>query len=69
MRRIFHTVKAGETAVSIARRYGVSAEDIKRWNPGSRIAPGQKVALEVRAAPKGKPRPKPKPRIYKKAAR
>ena len=69
MRRIFHTVKAGETAVSIARRYGVSAEDIKRWNPGSRIAPGQKVALEVRAAPKGKPRPKPKPRTYKKAAR
>jgi membrane-bound lytic murein transglycosylase D len=70
MRRIFHTVKPGETLVSIARRYGVAVEDMKRWNPGTRFTPGQKVALEVRAPVKrGKPKAKPKPRIYKKADR
>src|SRR5687768_6083894 len=45
MRRIFHTVKQGETLLSIARRYGLAAEDVKRWNPGVRFTPGQKVAL------------------------
>jgi membrane-bound lytic murein transglycosylase D len=49
MKRVFHTVKPGETPVSIARRYGVAAEDMKRWNPGVRFNPGVKVALEVRA--------------------
>jgi membrane-bound lytic murein transglycosylase D len=69
MRRIFHTVKRGDTLASIARRYGVSAEDIKRLNPGSAITPGRTLAIEVRAAPRGKPRPKSKPRTYKKAGR
>lgn len=70
VKRIFHTVKAGETAVSIARRYGVAVEDLKRWNPGSKITPGHKVALEVRVSSKpkkGKPKSKPKGRPYKKA--
>jgi membrane-bound lytic murein transglycosylase D len=66
-RRIFHTVKTGETLASIARRYGVSVEDMKRWNPGAKVSTGQKVAVEVRAKPKGKPRPKSKPRTYKKS--
>jgi membrane-bound lytic murein transglycosylase D len=70
MRRIFHTVKSGETLASIARRYGVLLEDMKRWNPGVRVTPGQKVAVEVRApVKKGKPRAKPKPKTYKKADR
>jgi spore germination protein YaaH len=70
MRRIFHTVKSGETLASIARRYGVALEDMKRWNPGVRVTPGQKVAVEVRApVKKGKPRAKPKPKTYKKADR
>ena len=69
MRRIFHTVKPGETLAAIAKRYGVALEDLRRWNPGSRATPGQKLALEVRASPKGKPRPKPKPKRYKKAGR
>jgi membrane-bound lytic murein transglycosylase D len=69
MRRIFHTVKPGETFASIARRYGVNIEDIKRWNRISRLASGQRIALEVRApVKKGKPRSKPKPKPYKKAA-
>ncbi|HUQ73487.1 MAG TPA: transglycosylase SLT domain-containing protein [Burkholderiales bacterium] len=62
-RRIFHTVKPGETLASIARRYGVSLEDVKRLNPKG-AAVGQKVTMEVRSSakskPKGKPRPQPK---------
>jgi LysM repeat protein len=52
-RRITHTVKRGESLASVARRYGVAANDLKRWNPGVRFAPGQKVAVEVKKiAPK-----------------
>ncbi len=47
VRRIFHTARVGETLVSIARRYGVSAEDMKRWNPGVRVAPGRRLAIEI----------------------
>jgi membrane-bound lytic murein transglycosylase D len=66
-RRIFHTVKQGETFASIARRYGVTVDDMKRWNPSGRATPGQKVALEVRAAAKGKPRKKAKGKPRKSA--
>jgi membrane-bound lytic murein transglycosylase D len=70
MRRIFHTVKPGETAVSVARRYGVAAEDMKRWNPGVRFAPGVKVAVEVRAPlRKARARPKGNGKTYKQARR
>jgi membrane-bound lytic murein transglycosylase D len=70
MRRIFHTVKAGETLGSIARRYDVAAEDMKRWNPGVRFNPGVKVAVEVRAPiRKAKTRAKSNRKTYKKANR
>jgi membrane-bound lytic murein transglycosylase D len=61
-RRIFHTVKRGETLASIASKHRVSVEDLKRWNGVSQAAAGRKLAVEVRAsAPKkGKPRPKAK---------
>src|SRR5205807_639146 len=72
-RRIFHTVKAGETLASIAKRYSVTVEDLKRWNPVGRVAAGQKLAVEVRssgkAKSKGKPKAKPKAKVYKKADR
>jgi membrane-bound lytic murein transglycosylase D len=55
-RRVFHTVKAGETLFSIARRYGVAVEDLKRWNPSGRVITGHKVAVEVRIPVKAKPR-------------
>jgi membrane-bound lytic murein transglycosylase D len=58
-RKIFHTMKPGETLASIARRYGVSFEDMRRWNPKG-AAVGQKVTMEVRAAAKPRPRPKAK---------
>ena len=54
-RRVFHPIKAGETLYSISRRYGVSVDDLKRWNPSTRIQPGRTLVLELRA-PKGKPR-------------
>jgi membrane-bound lytic murein transglycosylase D len=67
-RRIFHTVKQGETFASIARRYGVTVDDMKRWNPSGRATPGQKVALEVRTSAKGKPRKKAKAKPKKSAS-
>jgi membrane-bound lytic murein transglycosylase D len=62
-RKIFHTVKPGETLASIAKRHRVSVEDLKRWNGVSQAAAGRKLAVEVRSsAPKSKPRPKAKPK-------
>ncbi|HUQ26240.1 MAG TPA: transglycosylase SLT domain-containing protein [Burkholderiales bacterium] len=58
VRRVFHTVKQGETLPAIAKRYSVSAEDITRWNRVTKATPGQKLVLEVRAPAKGKPRKK-----------
>jgi membrane-bound lytic murein transglycosylase D len=69
VRRIFHSVRVGETQASIAKRYGVAVEDLRRWNPGASFRPGQRVALEVRAPIKGKARPKQKPRKYKQTVR
>jgi membrane-bound lytic murein transglycosylase D len=58
LRRIFHTVKPGETLVSIARRYGVAEEDMKRWNPGVRPSAGRRLAVELRAPPRAKRKPR-----------
>jgi membrane-bound lytic murein transglycosylase D len=69
IRRIFHTVKPGETLASIAGRYKVSTEDINRWNRINRLAPGQRLMLEVRAPAKGKPRKKATGRTYRRADR
>ena len=67
-RRLFHSVKPGETLTSIANKYRVSAEDLKRWNGVSTATAGRKLAVEVRsAAPKSKPRPKAKGKPYRRA--
>jgi len=72
-RRVYHTVRSGDTMYSISRRYGVAVEDLQRWNGTDRIRPGQKVAVEVRASTrksaKGKPKSQPKGKVYKKADR
>ena len=62
-RKIYHTVKHGETLASIAKRYRVSVEDMKQWNPKGAVV-GQRVTMEVRstAKPKSKSRPKGKPK-------
>jgi membrane-bound lytic murein transglycosylase D len=69
VRRIFHTVRQGETLTSIANKYRVSVEDLRRWNGVTKAVAGRTLMLEVRAASKGKPRPKAKGRVYKKAGR
>jgi membrane-bound lytic murein transglycosylase D len=69
IRRVFHTVKPGETLTSIANHYKVSADDIGRWNPRvTKARPGQKLMLEVRAPARGKPRKKAHGRTYKRAS-
>src|SRR6185295_15694171 len=77
-RRFTHTVKAGETLPGIAARYRVSVADLRRWNRIGRLAPGQKLSIQTRAAApargkasgktvKGKPK-KPAPgRIVRKS--
>jgi LysM repeat protein len=45
-----HTVVSGEVVSGIAARYGVSLDDVRRWNPSlniDRIRPGQVVRLQV----------------------
>ena len=68
-RKIFHTVRAGDTFPSIAKRYAVSVEDLKRWNRVGRLTPGQKIAVEIRAPVRGKPKPKAQGKIVKKSGR
>jgi len=68
-RKVFHTVKKGETLTSIANRYKVSVEDLKRWNGVSSAVAGKTLALEVRSTPskpKGKPKAQAKGKPYKK---
>ena len=60
-RKIYHTVKPGETLASIAKRYRVSAEDIKQWNPKGAVV-GQRVTMEVRSSAKPKPKHRPQPK-------
>jgi peptidoglycan lytic transglycosylase D len=70
-RRVFHTVKPGETLTSIANRYKVSVEDVKRWNGVSKAVAGKTLALEVRSTPskaKGKPKAQAKGKPYKKTS-
>lgn len=46
-----HTVKAGETAATIARRYGVRTDSLQAANPGldlTKLRPGQAVKIPER---------------------
>jgi membrane-bound lytic murein transglycosylase D len=46
-RTFYHTVGRGESMSSIARRYGVSAEDLRRWNGvvQNAVRPGQRLRV------------------------
>jgi membrane-bound lytic murein transglycosylase D len=67
-RALVHTVKAGETLASIASRYRVSAEDLRRWNRGKvgRLAAGQKLTVHTQSAAGGTPRSQAKGKPAKK---
>ncbi|MDP8255583.1 MAG: transglycosylase SLT domain-containing protein [Candidatus Alcyoniella australis] len=50
-RFVYHTVKSGESLWSIARKYRVSVNDLKRWNRSARgkyLSPGQRLKIKVR---------------------
>jgi membrane-bound lytic murein transglycosylase D len=51
-RTLVHTVKAGETLATIASRYRVSADDLRRWNRDKvgRLVAGQKLTIQTRVA-------------------
>jgi membrane-bound lytic murein transglycosylase D len=42
-----HTVKAGETLISIAGRYKVTPDDLRRWNPIGRLTVGQQLRIQT----------------------
>ncbi|TAN54229.1 MAG: LysM domain-containing protein, partial [Betaproteobacteria bacterium] len=71
-RTISHTVKPGETLATIASRYRVSVDELKRWNAIGRLKTGQTLKIQTGSAtPRGKPRPrilkvKPRPKTHKK---
>jgi membrane-bound lytic murein transglycosylase D len=52
-RTFFHTVARGETLYSIAARYGVTGEDIRRWNrlAGDGVRIGQRVRVTSDVSP------------------
>ncbi|MEK6244761.1 MAG: transglycosylase SLT domain-containing protein [Pseudomonadota bacterium] len=52
-RSFAHSVKVGETLPGIAGRYRVSVEDLRRWNKIGRLAAGQKLTIQTKAAPAG----------------
>jgi membrane-bound lytic murein transglycosylase D len=68
-RTFVHTVKAGETLPGIASRYGVGADDLRRWNKVGRLSAGQRLVVQTKGTParaKSSKTAKPKPRVAKK---
>jgi membrane-bound lytic murein transglycosylase D len=47
-RHVLHIIKAGETLYSIARRYGVTVADLRRWNPATRVIAGGKLTIQAK---------------------
>ncbi|MBI2312133.1 MAG: LysM peptidoglycan-binding domain-containing protein [Betaproteobacteria bacterium] len=52
-RRVVHTVRKGETAATVARRYGVTLAQLKAWNGAKvqRLATGERLVIERKAGP------------------
>ncbi len=46
VRSVVHTVRRGETLASIAQRYRVSVDDLRRWNTIGRLYAGEKLAIQ-----------------------
>ena len=45
--KVSYTVKKGDTLESIAQRYKVSVDDLRRWNTIGRLSAGQKLSIQV----------------------
>jgi membrane-bound lytic murein transglycosylase D len=67
MRRVFYNIRKGDTQASIAKRFGVHPDDLKRWNPTTKFAAGTRIEVEVRATARAKAKPKGKPREQAKS--
>jgi membrane-bound lytic murein transglycosylase D len=73
-RTLLHKVRPGETLATIASRYRVSVDDLRRWNSVGRLTAGQTLKIQGRtASPAGKParkavkrQPRPKSKSMKK---
>ena len=48
-RKLVHTVQRGDTLPSIAQRYKVSVDDLRRWNKVGRLFAGEKLSIEQEA--------------------
>jgi LysM repeat protein len=46
-RTLVHTVKSGETLISIAGKYKVTPDDLRRWNPIGRLTVGQQLRIQA----------------------
>ncbi len=57
-RTFYHTVRRGETLFSIARRYRVSADELREWNrmTQSKVRVGQQVRVTSDVVPSASPR-------------
>ena len=55
-RTFYHTVRHGDTMGSVARRYGVSADDLRRWNglAQNAVKPGQRLRVTTDVVTGGK---------------
>jgi len=49
-RTLVHTVKSGETLITIAAKYKVTPDDLRRWNPIGRLTTGQQLRIQVVAS-------------------
>ena len=54
-RKVVHTVKKGDTLPTIAQRYRVSIDDLRRWNQIGRLAVGQNLVIQQQVAVKARP--------------
>jgi len=52
-RTLVHTVKSGETLISIAGRYKVTPDDLRRWNPIGRLTVGQQLRIQTASSAPG----------------
>jgi LysM repeat protein len=46
---IYHSVKRGESLAEVARRYGVSSSELKKWNRlrSNKVKPGRRLAIRT----------------------
>ncbi|MEO8484990.1 MAG: transglycosylase SLT domain-containing protein [Betaproteobacteria bacterium] len=69
-RTFYHTVRRGETMSAIARRYGVAADDLRRWNglTQNAVRSGQRLRVTTDVVTGGKTRKRPSATVAKRVS-